>query len=221
MKVIPAMSLKHGRVTIVKDGMYQYLRNDQGQHRSPVRMVRGLPGDELFILDIDGMERCSPNLKTIKKMAAHKDIWLDAGTQDAHDMMDLFVSDASMVVMGTKALGSLEKLEEGAELSDRVIFSLDYDNGILSPSEKISNMGLEELLAKIRGLPIETAIFMDLGSSRDCTPVDLEPVRAMASVFNELYVSAHVIPEDYDALEQAGAKGIILDFRTMKGANDE
>ncbi len=188
--------------------------------RSPVNVVQELPGDEIFLFDIDGMERSSPNLGTIKKIAAYKDIWLDAGTEDVHDMMDLFVNDAEYVVIGTKSLHSLDVLEEAAELSDKIIFSIDYDDGIISPDYDVSKMNIEQLAEAVRKFKdLDTMIFMDLGSHRNKTPVDLNVIAGLTKLFKNVYVSAHVIPDDYSFLEEAGVAGLIRDFRSIEKIN--
>ena len=215
MKQIPAISILHRRVAIVENGKYKYLQNSDGKFRNPKNLAQELESGVIFILDIDGLERSSPNLATIKKIAAFKDIWLDAGAQDIEDMMDLFVSDASEVILGTKSLSDLKELQDAAEMSEQIIFSIDYDGKILSPDPKIAKMSIDQLLDAVKDFKLDSAIFMDLGSHRDKTPIDLKIVSRMAKQFENLYVSAHTIPEDYEALENAGVTGLIIDFRTF------
>jgi len=216
MKLIPAMSIMHRKVAVVENGRYDYLRNSEGKFRSPSNLAQELEGREIFILDIDGLERSSPNLSTVKKIAAYKDVWLDAGTQDVEDMMDLFVNDASEVVFGTKSLQSLEELKDASELSEQIIISIDYHDKIISPNEEIADMDVDQFVDAVKKFEsLNKAIFMDLGSHQDKTPVDLDLIGCLSKVFSEVYVSAHVIYEDYPALENAGVSGLIRDFRTI------
>ena len=218
MKIIPAISIMHKHIAVVEGGSYQYLRTQDGLLRSPVNVVQELSGEEIFILDIDGLERSSPNLGTIKKIAAYKEVWLDAGTEDVNDMMDLFINDAEYVVIGTKSLHNLDELEEAAELSDKVIFSIDYDDGIISPDVSIYDMNIDTLAEAVSNFKdLHTIIFMDLGSHRNKTPVDLNIISKLTKLFKNVYVSAHVIPDDYSFLEEAGVAGLIRDFRTLAG----
>ncbi len=216
MKHIPAMTIMHRKVAIVENGKYEYLQSSEGKFRNPTKIVQKLDSDEIFILDIDGLERSSPNLTTIKKMAAFKDIWLDAGAQDIEDMMDHFVSDASEVIFGTKSLRNLKELEDAAEMSEKIIFSIDYHDKIISRDKKIADMSIDQLVNAVKDFQsLDTIILMDLGSHKDKTPVNIDHINSMTSVFSNVYVSAHVIPEDFQALEDAGVKGIIRDFRTI------
>ncbi|MDD4307665.1 MAG: HisA/HisF-related TIM barrel protein [Thermoplasmata archaeon] len=224
MKLIPAVSIMDGRVVVADGGTYQYVRNAEGQYRSPVNLIRetALPGEEMFILDIDGLERNSPNLDMVKKLAAQRSIWLDAGTPDSDSMMDLFVSDVSRVVLSTLTLDSLDELTSALEISDNVIFSVAYDSGVLSPNPSISGMGLHELLAKLKGLTnLKAAMLFDLGSLRDKKPIDRNAIAEVAGHFDELYVSGWFEPQELDNLSSAGVSGYIVDFRKLEGMQNE
>ncbi|MBA3045448.1 MAG: hypothetical protein KKH41_05765 [Candidatus Thermoplasmatota archaeon] len=224
MKLIPAISIKHGHVATVVDGLYAYMKNEEGQYRNPVNVLTKIEhaGEEVFVLDIDGLERNSPDLDTVKKMAAYKDVWLDAGTDDVDNMMDLFVSDATKVVMGTLSLESLGELKNALELSDNVMFSLGYDGGIVSPNREIGEMSLESMARELEKMPeLNTGMLFDLGSIRDKKPVDMGAITAIAGLFKEFYVSGHVTETEFGVLEDSGVSGVILDFRKIGSIHDE
>jgi uncharacterized protein related to proFAR isomerase len=219
MKLIPAISIKGGHVATVENGQYSYLKNADGQFRSPVNLVKELDllVGEVFILDIDGLEKNNPDLETVKRIAAFRDVWLDAGTTDAESMMDLFVSDASRVVMGTLTLDSLDELRMGLEMSENIIFSIAYDRGIVSPNPSVSGIDIETLLKEIGEFPtLQTGMLFDLGGLRDRTPPDPDIVSKFAGHFKEFYVSGHIPGTIIDALENSGVSGLIIDFRTME-----
>lgn len=224
MKLIPAISIKDGHVAIVENGQYTYLRNSDGQFRSPVNLVKELEllVGEVFILDIDGLEKNSPNLDTVKRIAAFRDVWLDAGTIDAESMMDLFVSDASRVVMGTLTLESLDELRKALEISENIIFSIAYDGGIVSPNPRVSGMDLDHLLKEIDEFPkLQAGMWFDLGGLRDRTPPDPNIISKMAGHFDEFYVSGHMPEASVDALKDSGVSGIVIDFRTLEAMSHD
>jgi uncharacterized protein related to proFAR isomerase len=219
MKFIPAISIKDGHVAIADGSQYTFLRKSDGQFRSPVNLVRELDllVGEVFILDIDGLEKNSPDLDTVKRIAAYRDVWLDAGTTDAESMMDLFVSDASRVVMGTLSLASMEELGKALEISENIIFSIAYDRGIVSQDPRVSGMDIDTFLKEIGDFPtLQTGMLFDLGGLRDRTPPDPGIVSKLAGHFKELYVSGHIPDANVDALENSGVSGLIMDFRTME-----
>ncbi|MDO9536729.1 MAG: HisA/HisF-related TIM barrel protein [Thermoplasmata archaeon] len=223
MKQIPALSLRDGHVVVVEGGKYTPLRNKEGQYRSPVNILKehNFQEEEIFILDLDGIERNSPNLNIVKRIAALKDVWLDAGTDDADSMMDLFISDASRVVMSTAYVDSLSELTDALDLSENIIVSIGYDQGIVSPNKQICEMNLDTLLDEISTMPnIRTGMLFDLGGLRDGTAPDPGVVSRMADTFKELYVSGFVGKTVIDSLESSGIAGVIVDFRTMEAMQD-
>jgi uncharacterized protein related to proFAR isomerase len=224
MRLIPAISIKGGHVATVRNGRYAYLKNSEGQYRSPTKLVRGLksPGEEVFILDIDGLERNSPDLDTVKRIAAFKDVWLDAGIGDADSMMDAFVSDASRVVMGTICMQSLDELGQALAISDNVIFSIGFDHGVVSPDPEVNGTSPEMLMAALGDIPnLKIGLFFDLGGIRDGTASDLSVISGLPARFEEFYFSGHVKRGDIAALENLGVTGIIMDFRNLEDILDE
>lgn len=219
MKLIPALSIKGGKVAVADGGRYTYVRNSEGRFRSPVNVLRekGFPEGEVFVLDLDGLERDSPDLDAVKRIAAYRDVWLDAGASDADGMMDLFVSDASKVVMGTLTLSSLDELSEALDMSDDIILSIAWDGGVVSPDPALSGIGAGALLDRLRGLRLADAMLLDLGSIKRGGPVDLDAVSALAGGFGRLFVSGRIAGGDLERLESAGAAGAIIDFRTLEG----
>jgi len=216
MKLIPAMSIKGGHVAIVDGKCYTDLRNDEGLFRNPVNVLKDVPGEEAFILDIDGIEGRMPDLRTVKRIAAHKDVWLDAGARDADSMMDLFVSGAVRVVLGTLSLESLADLQAALDISENIVLSLYYDRGIVSPNPKLNKMSLDGFiteLADIRNL--NSALLFDVGGLKDCMPPDPSAVEKLTAAFGEVYVSGHIDWEHMKNLEGAGVSGLIVDFRKL------
>ena len=216
MKLIPAISVMHGRIVVVDGGRYEYLRTPDGKFRNLVNAIQELQGGDIFVLDIDGLERSSPNLGLIKKIAAYKNVWMDAGIQDIEDMMDLFVNDAEYAIIGTKSIKNLDEPEQAAELSDKVIFSIDYDDGIISPDRDVAEMTIRQIAETVRGFRgLHTVIFMDLGSHRNKSKIDINAAISLTEYFRDVYVSASLTDDDENALNDAGIKGIIRDFRMI------
>lgn len=215
MKLIPAVSIMSGRVVEVEGNAYRFHKNEEGKFRSPINILQGLDSDVVFILDIDGIEANRPDLNLITKMSSHKELWVDAGSMTGGGATDVFISGAAAVVMGTKSMLGLKHLEEAVELSENVIFSLDYDGGVIAAHKSVGSLTIDELLAEAFGVGVRKALLFDLGGLRDGKPPDLELARKLASKFDECYVAGHVRPEGFQDLENAGAKGAVVDFRSL------
>lgn len=219
--MIPAVSIMSGRVVEVEGGQYRFHRNEEGRYRSPGNLVQELDSDVVFILDIDGIEANRPDLNLITKMSSHKELWVDAGSLTCGGAADVLISGAAMVVVGTKSVSNLKHLEEAIELSENVIFSLDYDDGIVTGDKKVKAMSVDELLTKAHELGVRKAMLFDLGGLRDDRPPDTDLVGKLAGKFDDCYVAGHIKPDAITELDSAGATGALIDFRSLGDFDDE
>ena len=224
MKYIPAISIKGGHVAIAEKGAYSFLRNENGQFRNPINLIKEMDfsEEEIFILDIDGLERNSPDLDTVKHMATFRDIWLDAGTPDYESMMDLFISGASRVVLSTLSVISLEELRKALDMSENIIFSIAYDGSVVSSYPAIAGMSLDALMIELKEInKLKLGMLFDLGSLRDRIPPDIDTITRIAPFFDEFYVSGYLTEKEADALANSGVTGLIIDYRTLGGMHND
>jgi uncharacterized protein related to proFAR isomerase len=174
-------------------------------------------GDQVFVLDIGGIESNKPDLDLIKKLSQHKEVWLDSGSGNTGNIMDLFVSGASRVVVGTKSIGNLETLSEAIHLSENIIFSIDYDKGVVSGLADQKYKDLDTLIQEARTRGVQIALLFDLRGSAEKTSPDLSIASKIAKAFGESYVAGHIAKEHIGQLKDAGLTGAIVDFRAMEG----
>ena len=219
MQLIPAMSIMSGRVAVVEDGQYIFLRNEDGRFRNPVNVVQEQESEEIFILDIDGIETNKPDLNLMVKLSAHKEVWVDAGSQTAGDAADVLISGAARVVMGTKTMRDFEQLAEAVDLSANIIFSLDLDNGMVAASKTIAAMGADSLLEEVGKLEIDCGMLFDLGGNRDGRTPDIDAMKKIADRFSRSYVAGHIQKADIEHLENVGLTGAIMDFKSLECQN--
>ena len=217
MHIIPAFSIQHGHLVVVEDGEYVPLNDATGTETDPVELAKELRADHerAFVLDINGFERNSPDLEMVRRLSAFVDVWLDAGTLNHGGATDLLVAGASAVVMGTKSIFDLGELGKAFELSENIIFSLDYDNGILSENPEIVAMDVRNLLEEVRDTGVQKGMLFDLSGIRSRKTPDLGLMQAVAEMFDEAYVAGHVSQEDIQHLENIGLAGLIMDFRRV------
>jgi len=214
MKLIPAISVKGGHVVSASGHCYSALRNEQGLFRNPANLLKDIPGEQVFVLDIDGVEGRMPNLKSIARMAAHREVWLDAGAPDADSMMDLFVAGATRVALGTMSLDSMDELAAALEISEDIMLAVCCDRGVVSPDPRYGGMAPMDFVNRLAGLEsLGSVMLLDLGGLRDRRPPDIALVRALASRYGEVYVSGHIDQGTMEELDAAGAAGVIVDYR--------
>ena len=220
MRIIPAISIMSGRIVIVEDGQYIFLRNEENQYRNPTNVIQELGSDIIFILDIDGIETNRPDLNLITKLSAYKELWVDAAPLTSGSVADILISGASKAVIGTKSMLSLDHLAEAVELSENIIFSLDYDNGIVAADKEIGGMPVDELLSEVKAKGVRRVILFDLGGIRDKRSPDIYLLGKIAERFAETYLIGYVQPGDEARLQDTVLDGIIVDFRKMGAAHE-
>jgi len=215
MKLIPAVSIMSGRVVEAERGQYVFHKNENGKFRSATNLVQELKSEEIFVLDIDGIEANRPDLSLITSMSKYKDLWVDAGAMTCGGLSDIIISGAARAVAGTKSIMGLDSLAESVELSENIIFSLDWDGRTIAADKNIGSMSIDELLASVSKIGIKTIMLFDLGGLRDKRQPSGGILAKLVGTFDECYVAGHIKPEIVPELESAGVKGAFIDFRSL------
>ena len=132
--VIPAVSLRRGRVVVVNKGRYEPLTAVDDRELTIYDFASMFLEDysTIMVLDIDGIERRRPQLTQVQTIAPVKNVWWDPGVRNLEDMMDTFTAGANRVVVGTKTIWNLEELKACQEFSADYVLSMDWADGILS-----------------------------------------------------------------------------------------
>ncbi len=118
--------------------------------------------------------------------------------------------------MGTKSILNLDELEDAFELSENILFSLDYDGGVLSANADMMAMGTRRLLEEVRKIGVNKAMLFDLGGIKNRQTPDLGMMQMVVDVFDEAYVAGFIRPDDIEHLENIGLKSVIMDFRSVR-----
>ena len=132
--IIPAVSMRNGRVVVVNRGQYEPLTDVDDRELSLYDFTAMFLEDfsTILVLDIDGIERRRPQLSQVQTVAPVKNVWWDPGVRNLDDMMDAFTAGANRVVVGTKTIWNLKEHKECQEFSGDYVLSLDWADGILS-----------------------------------------------------------------------------------------
>ena len=170
----------------------------------------------VYMLDIDGIENNSPNLKLIQHSSPLMPIWAYAGSRDIMGVMDVLVAGASKVIIGTQNLLGLELLEEAYEMTDNIMISFDHRSSLLSPSQNLRDMGTREMARRVKDIGIGTAMFFDLGRLSQGGDLNLYEIRMLQENFEEVHVTGILSPGDIDRLAEMEISGIIADFKSLR-----
>lgn len=115
---------------------------------------------KVLVWDLEGIERNRPNLALVRHFEGEP-VWVDAGVRHAEGAVDVLVAGAERAVVGTKTLRSLTEFDEARELSDNLVPLLDFVDGELWAAEAIREVPPADLLARWRGMDIDTALLVD------------------------------------------------------------
>ncbi len=204
MQLIPAISIRKKRVVITEEGEYLPVGE-------PIEVLRALEkeGYELFyIMDMDGVEKNRMQIPVIERIAAEFRIWLDGGFRTVGDVEDALVLGAEMAVISSKNIRSMEDVRRAHELSDNLIFSADYFEGILKWGNVPDN--LEDMAEELGEIGLKRVIFTVLGKD---APVD--NVIELFSKDFQLWLGGNIDIERYEGDERI--EGLIIPYSRLMG----
>jgi phosphoribosylformimino-5-aminoimidazole carboxamide ribonucleotide (ProFAR) isomerase len=188
--VIPAVSLKKGRVVVVNAGQYEPLTDVDDRELSLYDFSELFLDryETVLVLDIDGIERRRPQLPLIQTVAPLKNVWWDPGVRNLEDMMDAFTAGANRVVVGTKTIWSKKELKACQEFSADFVLGLDWSEGILSRDATISQVDPIDFLQEMHKAGVRRVLFSQFGRVRTGARIDMGFVNEMTSVTRRLYL---------------------------------
>lgn len=210
MDLIPAVSIYQGRVVVAEQNDYK----DMGDAVSVVRALsKTYP--KIIIIDIDAIEGSEPQLDLIQELSEEDaELWLDTGAQCADDLVHPFVAGATVVVAGTKAVRDLEAFKEMHRVSGEVVPSLEIREGkVVWGGEDAPTP--DEVLASLKDFGYKRIAIADFGRRAAQSKLESELIKKAAEMGFEVFAGGGVTLADQPALEAAGAKGAVLEFRSI------
>lgn len=204
--IIPSVSIFKGNVVKVLNNKYNPIN---------IKFSDLIAFKTIYITDINGIEMGNPQLDFIKKNSLKKELWVDSGIRYSENVVDILISGAEYVIIGTKTLVSLKELEKTYEFTENIIFQIDYENGIISSDLEIINMGGKNLAEKCKSIGISKIILADY-SAIEKNSVNYKLVNELLSVGVGVYVITNK-KFSYE-LEKIGVKGTIVKFDELMSA---
>ena len=212
LKIIPSIALKGGKPFFV------YSRSGEGREPDEQEDIEDAVEDLgedygcVHVLDVDGIESDSLNYDLISDLSAVATLWLECGSSDTERVMDAMITGAEYVVIGTRFLRKLKDLKGIFDITENVLFAMEWDGSLISASSKISKMSLEELGNEVHELGIGKVLFTDVERIKGKTgSVNYVAISDLVSSGVEVYVSGGCILEDKDALVRLKASGMIVE----------
>jgi len=216
---IPSFSIRRNKVVLASHGQYEKLLIS-GRPVDPLELARALfkQFDVIHILDLDGFHKGSPDTGFVQKASQSGDLWMDPGLGIAEPLIDMFMSGADQAVVSSKAINGLKELVNAVELSEDIIFQLDYDGGkLLARNEVMKAMGIDALVDEAKDIGIYRFILADYTCLDSGGGPDLDLLSGIIEKHKdiELFAAVGIEPKHMPQLEDAGLMGAILDLRSV------
>ncbi len=208
MEIIPSISFRQEWPVVVSEGVYRPLVGT-GAYDSVSEMIEYLKEhSKIYLLDIDAIESNRLQTEVIRRLGLWKEVWADIAPRDIATITDAYIAGADRVVVSTKRMPSMELLEDSVSMSDRMVFTIDYKNGIISPSEEVKSIGVRKLVNKALDIGLYTVVILNLSDNE----FDLDLLRDLPEGDFSLYLGGNItegveIPDN--------VKGLILGFQEV------
>lgn len=179
--------------------------------------------DAILVRDLDGITANRPQIELIQKICSKNRIWLDAGVKFADGIIDLLVAGADTIILTTAKLFGLRELEDAFEMSENIIFEVNYDErGVLSPDPELRRTDVKRLIDKVLKIGIN-----DICLSYSSTPGAREKLwkghelgfRQLRNILNGLNKNVNVYVtvrgsyrREIRALEERGIRALFVDL---------
>ncbi len=216
---MPAISILNGRIVLAYKNKYRRLKLDKVSP-SPVDFIELLADEHgyeiVYITDINGITKNNPQIRLIRKLSEVAEIWLDAGVRVGDGIIDLFIAGAERVVIGTKTMASLEELEYAHDLSENIMFGLDFhQNKIVSCDQALRDQDPLSVFNEVVKVGIRKMVFTDLGRIGTTLPLNHRLIKNMVSKRIELYVGGGVRKSHAYELSKMGVKGVLVELSNI------
>jgi len=210
MDLIPAVSIRKGRVVCADCDDYR----DMGK---AIKIIRKLSEEfqKILVIDIDAIECSEPQFDLIQELSEEDfELWLDVGVRNADDLVHPFVTGATVVVAGTKAVRSLDAFAEMYRVSGEVVPSIEVKDGkVVWGGSKVPSFDV--VLARLREFGYKRLVVADFGRRQAHAGLDSASIGKAAAGGFEVFAGGGVTKDDAPALETLGAKGALLEFRSV------
>jgi uncharacterized protein related to proFAR isomerase len=219
VRLIPALSIFEGRpVVFSRKKGYDGLEDDDGEPIPAKDFVQELVerfGDVVYLMDIDGIERNRPQYSLIKELSKEAELWVDAGTRAPDSLIDIFVAGAEKAVISTKTMEGLDDMVSALEVSEKVMLSIDIDKrGIVARNRDLASMYMRTIADIAMTEGIGEIVLADYSRKRN-EDLDRTSIHDLVNSGAEVYVGGKVVKDDAPILGELGARGGLLDMRSI------
>ena len=215
IEIIPVLDLKDSIAVSGQSGKrdtYKPLRTIFAPSSNPILIANSLKlngAQEIYIADLDLLEKKGHNIDQIKMINQTNAIMLDAGVKD-FDSFKFFLDFGYKIVIGTETLESIEELYKIFETfpKERIVISVDIkDNKLYS---KHLNESLSEFKEILKDLNPNEIILLDLSNVGTGKNFNEELFKEFIDFKDKLILGGGISPEQLIKFEEIGIKKVLI-----------
>lgn len=214
-RVIPVLDLMNNQAVSGKSGnrsSYTPLNTVYANSSDPVHIANGLKlngADEIYIADLDLIEKQGHNLYKIKEVNTILPVMLDSGIND-FESFKFYLDFAYKLIIATETIESVEEMEKifNAFPAERIVVSVDIKDGKLYSNNLDMNLNeFKEVLKKFNPNEIILLNISDVGTGNGYDTQFLDEFKEFK---DKIIIGGGINKEDIPSLEEQGiSKGLI------------
>lgn len=162
-------------------------------------------GQNIYFLDIDGLEKNKPNFCTYQRLSGHHNMWIDAGPRVLGDVVDAVMAGATAVIVRQDLWPKLdiEKIKEFTE--NEIYMGIDLKNQAKNLNNVLLPSGIDGVVLLSNRDEIE----------KEFKTADLVRELIRKADKHKLYVYESN-PENVHYWEKRGAVGLLVNINKIE-----
>lgn len=214
-RVIPVLDLMNNQAVSGKSGnrsSYTPLNTVYANSSDPVQIANGLKlngADEIYIADLDLIEKQGHNLYKIKEVNTILPVMLDSGIKD-FESFKFYLDFAYKLIIATETIESVEEMEKifNAFPAERIVVSVDIKDGKLYSNNL--DMDLTEFKDVLKKFNPNEIILLNISDVGTGNGYDTQFLDEFKEFKDKIIIGGGINNEDIHSLEEHGiSKGLI------------
>ncbi|MDR2829866.1 MAG: HisA/HisF family protein [Methanobrevibacter sp.] len=223
LDIIPVMDLMNGIAVSGKSGnrdSYRSLKTVFSPSPNPYSIAKYLKingANELYIADLDLIEKKGHNLDSIKMMNSMIPLILDAGIKKS-DSFKFFLDFAYKIVVATETIESIEELHRIFDKfpKERIVVSVDIKNNELY-SVNDFNLSLDEFKKELIAISPKEIILLDISRVGSEQGINNTLINKFHELKDKLILGGGIRKKDLIVVKNMGIKKILVGTGLHKG----
>lgn len=223
LKIIPVLDLMNNQAVSGKSGnrsTYTPLNTIYAPNSDPVQIANGFKingADEIYIADLDLIEKQGHNLHTIKAVNRVLPVILDCGIKD-FDSFKFYLEFAYKLIIATETIESISEIENifNTFPKDRIVISVDIKEGKLY--SKNLDITLEDFKDVLRDLNPNEIILLNISDVGTDNGYDNSFLSIFEEFKDKIIIAGGIKSEDLSYLESIGINKALVGTSLHNGS---